>query len=337
MKVGTPNTRGRLSAGEVAQNPSSQPLFVFPPRLIEIMTSGSCCSKNKESMPSSSPSCGKRAFGVGTTEEGLVGEVDHVKRLRVAYESFTKSHPESTSLSSGPIRLPSLLVDDNIQPLDRPTIPARNHLGDHRLSAVDVIQEVLRGIIDSPKGQDVKNLATTSSKPAQADIEIMPSMAEQGVDFSIDELYTVFSSLEPQDEGVEERQATPTKAQPSLDLGATVARAPGGNLLQAPLPHFSEETYNRAPALPTSLLQPRSLSSNLVGSRNLRHPLSPASRDTVIACSDLTMSQSSSSPMYVLPFASCCCCPAGQMEGGGSSSFVADTPVVTSHVTVWSH
>ena len=150
MKVGTQNTRGRLSAGEVAQNPSSHPLFVFPPRLIETMASGSCCSNSKDSMPSSSPSCGKRAFGVGTTEEGL-GEVDHVKRLRVAYESFTKSHPESTSLSSGPIRLPSLLAHDDIQPLDRPTIPVRNHLGDHRLSAVDVIQEVLRGIIDSPK------------------------------------------------------------------------------------------------------------------------------------------------------------------------------------------
>jgi hypothetical protein len=53
------------------------------------------------------------------------------------------------------------------------------------------------------------------------------------------------------------------------------------------------------PNSPRPLLQPRSLST-MAGSRNLRHPLSPASRDTVIACSDLTLAQTSSVPTYVV-------------------------------------
>lgn len=244
---------------------------------------------------------------MGTAEDSPHGDVDHLKRLRVAYESFTKSHPSSPSLSSGPMRLPSLLAFQDIIPHDRPTIPMRQDLGDHRLSAEDVIQEVLLGIFHSSDGPPpdptaaVKNQSSTMpSKMMRQDAsKMIPSVAENA-DFSIDELYAVFSTLDSPKGGEEEEVVErPQPVTHKVPLSFVQDGVTGGPTLQVALPPF--QSYNQGTAaLPTSTLQPRgSFSNHLVGSRNLRHPLSPASRDSVLACSNLTMSHSSSIPTVV--------------------------------------
>lgn len=238
------------------------------------MDSGSFRSVNNRSIPSSSADLGKRVLDVSI--EGREG--NHLKRLRAAYESFTmlnaKTHPPFT----GSERPPSILPLE-LKPLDRPSNLVINNMGDSRVRPEDVIDEVLFEINNDDDKASVNLRAPLKSQP-DLDTTTVRSVPDND-EFSIDELYTLFSGLES-DGDVPNKHSEPVPsffADPqglsaltlaSSKIGLSTTTTPPSPPVTVPVALDVRSAAALLPYSPRPQLQPRSWST-MAGSRNLRH------------------------------------------------------------------
>jgi hypothetical protein len=224
------------------------------------MAPDSLVARDGLATPMSTPALGKHSSS-DMCAEGR--EVDHLKRLRLAYDAFTRSH----SAPSLPMLIPLLLPSG-----------CKKNAGDAVSRTKDAIDEVLHGILSQVVEPGAKNL------PRSIKVD----------DVQSDDLFHVLGRMEALEEGY--RHSRP------LPLGDGLTHLHGGQTsspmiaYQASPPVFSEAP---TPTVPRALLQPRFIASLSPGPRNLRHPLSPpppTRLDTLISTSDLTSNPSSFVP-----------------------------------------
>jgi len=222
-----------------------------------------------------------------------------LKRLRVAYESFTKSQKNATvSLLSDPTQHPFLLSTVYTKPHERSAISADRDDSDHRLARLDLLHHF------ESTWTTVKNASEAQSRPHFELLKTEDSL------FDCDDKLFHRSKKEPD---VKKDHNNYTGV--NLWFGADV-RDDGISMDATDKDYLdlqsddSKEVFIPQPLLgdageellTRSFLQPRIRSKLLERPLNLRHPLSPVSRDTVIACSDLTLTQASLIPTYVTRF-----------------------------------